>query len=232
MTKKRNNKKSNKRRSESLPREDQSLWDRVAESIDPLSSPKKHVLARDDVDELAAYLDQHQPHKKHAPGGNSLPYMATEPQNPPKTKIRSAPYQAPPQKTVAPPLANFEVRKARRIRSGAISIDGRVDLHGMRQTAARSALRSFLISSQARGDRCVLVITGKGQKLGQEDPRDIPFDSPNEQTERGVLRRRVPQWLQEPELRTVVVSFTMAAPHHGGDGAMYVQLRSRRKGHK
>jgi DNA-nicking Smr family endonuclease len=32
-------------------------------------------------------------------------------------------------------------------------------------------------------------------------------------------------WLEEADLRAVVVSFTAAAPAHGGDGALYVHLR-------
>jgi len=38
-----------------------------------------------------------------------------------------------------------------------------------------------------------------------------------------------PVWLEEPELRAVVVSFARAHVRHGGDGALYVHLRRRRK---
>ena len=50
----------------------------------------------------------------------------------------------------------------------------------------------------------MLVITGKG-KIGAE-------------SERGVLRRQVPQWLSLPEFRTLVVGFEEAHIGHGGDG--------------
>ena len=43
--------------------------------------------------------------------------------------------------------------------------------------------------------------------------------------ERGVLKRNVPMWLAEPELRAIVVSFATAAIPHGGEGALYIQLR-------
>jgi DNA-nicking Smr family endonuclease len=42
---------------------------------------------------------------------------------------------------------------------------------------------------------------------------------------RGVLRRNVPHWLEQPELRTIVLSYATASPRHGGAGALYVQLR-------
>ncbi|MBU2531869.1 MAG: Smr/MutS family protein, partial [Alphaproteobacteria bacterium] len=46
--------------------------------------------------------------------------------------------------------------------------------------------------------------------------------------EMGVLRRSVPLWLGEPDLRSIVVGFTTAHIKHGGDGALYVQLRRRK----
>jgi DNA-nicking Smr family endonuclease len=119
-----------------------------------------------------------------------------------------------------PDLAAFDRKAARRLRQGQIEIEARIDLHGLRQHEAHGALRRFLLSCFARGFRWVLVITGKG---GPQRPRD---DDGWSAPERGVLRKSVPQWLAEPELRSVVVSFTPAAIPHGGEGALYVQLRN------
>jgi DNA-nicking Smr family endonuclease len=60
----------------------------------------------------------------------------------------------------------------------------------------------------------VLVITGKG-KTGAE-------------SERGVLRRAVPQWLALPEFRNLVVGFEESHIGHGGAGALYVRIRRAR----
>ena len=60
----------------------------------------------------------------------------------------------------------------------------------------------------------VLIITGKG-KMGAE-------------SERGVLRRQVPQWLGLPEFRSLVVGFEEAHIGHGGEGALYVRVRRAR----
>jgi DNA-nicking Smr family endonuclease len=89
----------------------------------------------------------------------------------------------------------------------------------MRQNEAYAALRRFLLASSIRGDRTVLVITGKGRRVDLERTRDYMAE------ERGVLRRLVPQWMAEPELRGIVVSYTTAGPRHGGDGALYVRIR-------
>ena len=96
----------------------------------------------------------------------------------------------------------------------------RLDLHGLRQRDAHARLRAFLLEAHADGLRTVLVITGKG---GEEQP-DRLGDLAGER-QRGVLRRNVPHWLEEPELRAIVLSFTLAGVRHGGAGALYVQLR-------
>ena len=42
-----------------------------------------------------------------------------------------------------------------------------------------------------------------------------------------MLRRLAPQWLGEPDLRSVVLGFEEAGRAHGGAGALYVRLRRR-----
>ena len=64
----------------------------------------------------------------------------------------------------APAPIALERRKARKLSSGRIEIDGRIDLHGMRQSEAHDALRRFLKRGYAEGKRWVLVITGKGRR--------------------------------------------------------------------
>jgi DNA-nicking Smr family endonuclease len=100
---------------------------------------------------------------------------------------------------------------------GRSAIDDTIDLHGMNQAQAHQALRGFLVFSQTRGARLVLVVTGKGEPKASFFPRG--FEEP------GVLRRLVPHWLQAPELRTIVLGFEEAGRAHGGSGALYVRLR-------
>src|SRR5215510_11285249 len=122
-----------------------------------------------------------------------------------------------------PPLADFDRRKVRQIASGRIEVDARMDLHGSRQRDARASLRAFLLAAHAKGHKTVLVITGRGG----EEPDG--YASLTGERQRGVIRRNVPHWLEEPDLRAVVLSYTQAAPRHGGAGALYVQLRKARK---
>ena len=108
--------------------------------------------------------------------------------------------------------AGLDRRQARRLRRGEMAIDGHLDLHGMTREEARGALAGFLAAAQGRGWRCVLVITGKGQRepLGER---------------RSVLRAALPRWLDEAPNRERVLRCDPARPRHGGDGAFYVLLR-------
>ena len=58
----------------------------------------------------------------------------------------------------------------------------------------------------------MLVITGKG----------VQGD--------GVLRRRTPEWLAAPQLRSVVAGVSEAHRRHGGEGALYVALKRKPRG--
>ncbi|MCB1509394.1 MAG: Smr/MutS family protein [Hyphomicrobiaceae bacterium] len=122
----------------------------------------------------------------------------------------------------APP-AIFDRKTAKKLGKGRVDVDARIDLHGMRQVEAHSALLGFLRGAAQRGHRCVLVITGKGDP----DRAGVPWDVVSHNTGRGVLRRNVPMWLASAEFRDLVVSFATAHIRHGGDGAFYVQIRRR-----
>ena len=122
---------------------------------------------------------------------------------------------SPPPKLQAPPLAPIGRRERAKLSRGKQEIDARIDLHGMTQTRAHRALFGFLQRAHHEGFTFVLVITGKGKVGGGE-------------SERGVLRRQVPQWLALPEFRALVVGFEEAHIGHGGEGALYVRVRRAR----
>ncbi|MDB5446322.1 MAG: hypothetical protein JWQ97_1639, partial [Phenylobacterium sp.] len=71
---------------------------------------------------------------------------------------------------------------------------------------------SFLRRAWDEGYRAVLVITGKGVKGD------------------GVLRRRAPEWLAAPHLTEIVAGISEAGRRHGGEGALYVALKRKRRG--
>ena len=199
-----------------LTEEDEELWSSVAETIEPVRI-KGRVRARERDDVSAEGGDRLFVEK--SANGASRPQRksgSAQPTTPTSPSVGAKPQ-------TSPPLADYDRRQAKRIAAGRMDIEARIDLHGMRANEAHSALRAFVFRCHTQGKRTVLVITGKGMK---EDLRDRPFEL-DDRRDRGVLKRHVPLWLAEPDLRVVVVSFTTAHARHGGEGALYVQIRSR-----
>jgi DNA-nicking Smr family endonuclease len=124
-----------------------------------------------------------------------------------------------PAKPAPPSLAPLGRRLRQRVARGKERIDGRLDLHGLTQAQAHSALLHFLRNASAREARLVLVITGKGSRNlgGRGDGAH------------GVLRRQVPHWLGLPEFRAFVIGFEDAHVAHGGEGALYVRIRKSKR---
>ncbi|MCJ2031525.1 Smr/MutS family protein [Methylobacterium sp. J-043] len=133
-------------------------------------------------------------------------------------RASAAPASPPP--PPSPGAPGLERRERRGLERGTLTIEARIDLHGLYQAEAHAALVGFLLRSRAAGHARVLVVTGKGgEDFGGRDRGGF--------SERGVLRRSVPHWLRGPELRGLVIGFEEAARHHGGGGALYVRLRRR-----
>lgn len=209
-----------------LTPEDTSLWQRIAASIDPRRQGKPRV---PDVEAPAVSSEPLQ--QPSPPRGAPRPRQAAEPgsqQRPQAAMAAAPPRRAHPATAIAansaPRIPALDRRQARRIASGTIEIDARLDLHGLTQTIAHTRLIGFLQQSAARGLRTVLVITGKGASRQPSSLRG----GWREEEDIGVLRRSVPRWLEEAPLRALVISYQVASPRHGGEGALYILLRRSR----
>jgi DNA-nicking Smr family endonuclease len=193
-------------------------------SIPELSPPRrKRALSEEERALWESVAKQTKPLRKRAratkppiASPDSKPPAAAKAAVPPKPSpaVRIARAPKPNPAPAAPPLAPLGRRERSQLSRGRKDIDARLDLHGMTQTRAHHALFSFLQRAHSGGLTFVLVITGKG-RIGAE-------------TERGVLRRQVPQWLSLPEFRPLVVGFEEAHIGHGGEGALYVRIRRSR----
>jgi DNA-nicking Smr family endonuclease len=95
----------------------------------------------------------------------------------------------------------------RRLRSGYWATQAELDLHGSRIDEARALLADFLALAVKRGQRCVIVVHGKGLSSKNREP---------------VLKRKVASWLIQ---RGEVLAFTQARPADGGGGAVVVLLK-------
>lgn len=94
----------------------------------------------------------------------------------------------------------------RKLRRGHWSLQGQIDLHGLRSDEARVALGQFLREAHKVGWRCVRVVHGKG--LGS------PGKTP-------VLKAKTQRWLVQ---KNEVLAFVQARPSDGGAGALIVLL--------
>ena len=117
-----------------------------------------------------------------------------------------------------PPLAPLERKLKQKLSRGRMTADAAIDLHGLRQGEAHAALLRFLHRAQRQGSKVVLVVTGKGNRV-REDEWSFGGGTT------GVLRRQVPLWLGLPEFRALVLGWEEAGRPHGGAGALYVRLR-------
>lgn len=97
----------------------------------------------------------------------------------------------------------------RKLRHGLFPVDARIDLHGLRAAEAEEALDQFLREKRALGERCVLVVHGKGQ----HSPGGV-----------GVLRGEIAAWLSQGRPSVHVLAFATALRGDGGEGAAYVLL--------
>jgi DNA-nicking Smr family endonuclease len=105
---------------------------------------------------------------------------------------------------------DLPVTALRRLRRGEVPVDGRIDLHGMVLAEARAHLDLFVRTMRARGERCLLVIHGKGK----HSPGGL-----------GVLRGEISAWLSQGPASEHVAAFATACEDDGGEGAVYVLLR-------
>lgn len=87
-------------------------------------------------------------------------------------------------------------------------VDATLDLHGLTKLEAHARVKTFIARAIARHHRHLVIITGKG-KGG----------------EMGILRKSLPDWLNEAPLRALISAVAYARPEKGGEGVMHVLLK-------
>lgn len=105
----------------------------------------------------------------------------------------------------------------RRLAGGTIAPDRTIDLHGHTLATAHHALEMGLGQAVARGDRVILLVTGKPPRPESQRPHA-----------RGAIRSSIADWLKLSAHSGAIAAVRNAHPRHGGAGALYVILRRRR----
>ena len=92
-----------------------------------------------------------------------------------------------------------------------IEPDGIIDLHGLKLQEAKLILKNYVFQAYNNDKRNILIITGKGLN------------------KTGVLKKEVPIWLNEREIKKILISFENAPRSFGGEGALIIRLKNKEK---
>ena len=115
--------------------------------------------------------------------------------------------------------ATLDASWDRKLVRGAVIPDGSLDLHGHTLASAHAMLDSGLDRAIRRGDRVLLLVTGKPPRPDSERPHA-----------RGAIRAAVADWLAASRFADRIAAVRGAHPRHGGQGALYIVLRRPRGG--
>ena len=102
----------------------------------------------------------------------------------------------------------------RRLSRGMAQPDSSLDLHGHTLSSAHALLDQGLDRALARGDRVLLLVTGKPPRPESERPHA-----------RGAIRSAIADWLAASRHADRIAAVRNAHPRHGGAGALYIVLR-------
>lgn len=94
----------------------------------------------------------------------------------------------------------------RKLRKGQFPIEAVLDLHGKSVMEAKNAVEGFLSQCLLHKIKIILIIHGKGSL-----------------SHKPILKNKLNNWLQHLD---VVLAFSSATAAHGGQGALYVMLKS------
>jgi DNA-nicking Smr family endonuclease len=111
------------------------------------------------------------------------------------------------------PARPLPINRLRQLKRGTIRLDFQLDLHGLTRDEGVKSLADFIGGAYQRGQKAVLVITGKGNR------------SPGEP----VLQGAVTGWLREKG-KAMVAEFAPAPRDLGGSGALVVFLKEKAEG--
>ena len=147
-----------------------------------------------------------------------------------RESAKPAPRPAPPTRSVLPVSektskldnsrpthAGLDGQWERKLKSGAISPDFTLDLHGHSLESAYSRLMHGMDQARSMDARVILLIAGKSR----------PVDPADRGTRRGAIRAKILDWLAASAHSDSIAAVRRAHRKHGGEGALYLVLRRR-----
>jgi len=218
-----------------LSPEERALWQRVISSVTPIAkrqsspSPSGEGLGVGPRGLTETARQEDRPHPNPA-SGEPRParfrsgWGADRPDAPEGEGLRrKVKGRVPPLRQPAPPTPPKPARDTldggwdRRLSRGLVAPESSIDLHGHTLASAHALLDQGLARAIARGDRVLLLITGKPPRPESERPHA-----------RGAIRAAVGDWIAASRHADAIAAVRGAHPRHGGQGALYIVLRRSR----
>ena len=99
----------------------------------------------------------------------------------------------------------------KKLSNNKLEIDSMIDLHGKTEVQAYAIIKKFIKNSYLNELKNIIIITGKGVN------------------NQGKLKLKTPLWLKNEELSKFVVGFENMPNNKGGDGALFIKLKNKKK---
>ena len=113
------------------------------------------------------------------------------------------------------PLLEIKTRETKNynklLGKGLLKIDAIKDFHGYNLNIAKDVLINFILNSYKSKLKNILVITGKGKNNS------------------GVLKKEIPRWLYDKEIKKYIISHFTAPKNLGGEGAILIRIKTKKR---
>lgn len=183
-----------------LSAEEAAAWENLAATVEPLDGRK---VAEPSTHDRLRSASAPAPSPAQA---RTTPKPATPPRLTPDPPRSARPLAAP---------GRLDSSWDRRLKSGEVAPDLRLDLHDHGLDAAYDRVMGGMEQARQLGARVVLVVTGR--------PR--PVDPADRASRRGAIRAKILDWLAASEHGAHIAAIRKAHRRHGGEGALYIVLR-------
>ena len=112
------------------------------------------------------------------------------------------------------PLLEIKTRETKNynklLGKGLLKIDAVKDFHGYNLNTAKDVLINFILNAYKSNLKNILVITGKGKNNS------------------GILKKEVPRWLYDKEIKKYIISHFSAPKNLGGEGAILIRIKTKK----
>ena len=106
---------------------------------------------------------------------------------------------------------NDTINSYKLFKKGKVKPDGIIDLHGYRLKVGKIKLENYILKSYENNLRNIIIITGKGLN------------------NLGALKKEVPIWLENQNIKKFLISYETAPNNCGGSGALLVRIKNKYK---